>query len=98
MLPVWPVVAAHGAPIIERVANVLVGEDAGEMISGPGVFPLAGAGAQMNVAGSELAVDPRIGKIGNVVDGIIEIKIVVVQAVHKIAQIVNAGHREASFD
>src|SRR5229473_8021337 len=98
VLPVGPVVAAHGAPIVERMAKVLVGEDAGEMIGGTGVLPLAGARRQVNITGPELVVNPRIGKILDVVDGIVEIKIVVVHAVHKIAKVVDAGHGETALD
>ncbi len=68
------------------------------MISGPGIFPLAGAGRKVNVAGGELTIDPGIAKIGKIVHGIIEIKIVVEHAVHEIFQIVDAGHGEAAFD
>src|SRR5882672_1629615 len=98
VLPVRPVVAALWAPVVERVANVLLREDAGKMIRGAGIFPLAGARGQVNVTGTELVVNPRIGKILDVVDGIVEIKIIVVQAVHEITEVVNAGHREAALD
>src|SRR6266404_268223 len=68
------------------------------MISGPRIFPLASAGRKVNVAGGELTIDPRIAKIGEIVHGIIEIKIVVEHAVHEIFQVVDARHGEAAFD
>jgi hypothetical protein len=52
----------------------------------------------VNIAGSELIVNPGIGKIGQVIDGIIEIKIVVVHAVHEFTQIIDPGHGEAAFE
>src|SRR6267142_6935155 len=52
----------------------------------------------MNVARRKLLVNPRVGKIGDVVHGIVEIEIVVVHAVHEIAQIIDAGHGEAALD
>src|SRR5882724_9565127 len=51
VLPVGPVVAAVGAPIVEGVANVFAGEDFGDSIGGAGIFPLAGAGGDVDVAG-----------------------------------------------
>src|SRR5258705_10885349 len=51
VLPVGPVVAAVGAPIVERVANIFAGEDFGEAIRGAGIFPLPGAGRDVDVAG-----------------------------------------------
>jgi len=50
------------------------------------------------VAGSKLLVVPGIGKIREIVHGIIEIKIVVVHAVHEIPQVVNSRHGEASLE
>jgi len=51
VLPVGPVVAAVGAPIVEGVVNVFAGEDFGEAIRGAGIFPLPGAGRDVDVAG-----------------------------------------------
>ena len=51
VLPVGPVVAAVGAPIVEGVVNVFAGEDFGEAIRGAGICPLPGAGGDVDVAG-----------------------------------------------
>ena len=50
VLPVGPVVAAVGAPIVEGVVNVFAGEDFGEAIRGAGIFPLASARRDVDVA------------------------------------------------
>lgn len=98
VFPVGPVVATLGAPVVERVADAFAGKDFREAIGGAAVFPLAGAGADVNVATGELLVNPRVAKIGEIVDGIVEIKVVVVETVHEIAEIVDAGHGEAALD
>lgn len=90
--------ASFGAPIVNGVANAFAGEDFGEAIGGGAVLPRAGAGDEVDVAGIELLVKPAIGKAGKIIDGIIEIKVVVVQAVHEIPEIVDAGHGETSFE
>ena len=90
--------AAFGAPIVNGMANAFAGEDLGEAISGAAVFPGASAGDEVDVARIVLLVVPAIGKIGKVIDGIVEIEIVVVQAVHEIPEIVDAGHGEATLE
>jgi hypothetical protein len=91
-------VAALETPVVYGVANAFAGENFGKAIGGAAMFPLAGASDQMDIAGGELIVEPGIGKIGEVVDGIIEIEILVVETVHEIAQIVDAGHGEATLE
>lgn len=90
--------AALEAPVVDGVADAFAGEDFGEAIGGAAVLPLTGAGDEMDVATGKLAVKPGIGKIGEIVDGIVEIKILVVEAVHEIAQIIDTGHGEAAFE
>ena len=96
--PEGPVVAALGAPIVDGVANAFAIEDFGEVIGGAAVFPRAGAGDEMNVAGCKLTINPGVRKIGDVVDGIVEIKIVVEHAAHEISHVVYAGHGEAALE
>ena len=62
------------------------------------VAPFAGTGDEMNVATGEMVVGPGVAEVLQVIDGIVEIKIVVVHAVHEISQVVDAGHGEAAFD
>ena len=98
VLPVGPIVAALRTPVVHRVADVFAVEDFGESIGGAAMLPLAGAGNEMDIAGGELFVIPGVGEVGEVVDGIVEIKIVVVEAVHEGAEIVNTRHGEAAFE
>jgi IMP cyclohydrolase len=91
-------VAALVAPVVDGVADVFAAEDFGEAIGGAAVFPLAGTGDEVDVASGKLLVEPGIGEVGEVVDGIVEIEIVVVHAIHKRAEIVNAGHGETALE
>src|SRR6267378_5648740 len=80
------------------MADAFAGKNFGEAVGWPAVFPLARAGGDVNVARGDLFVEPRIAHIGEVVDGVVEIKIVVVHAVHEILHIVDAGHGETALD
>ena len=97
MLPEGPVVAAFWAPVVHGMTNAFAGEDFGEAIGGAAIFPRAGAGDEVDVAGIVLLVIPAIGKIGKVIDGIVEIEIVVVHAVHEIPEIVDAGQGKTTL-
>src|SRR5271165_1853889 len=96
--PERPVVAAFGAPIVHGVADSFAGKHFGEAIRGSAVFPGTGAGDEVDVAGIVLLVIPAVGEIGKVIDGIVEVKIVVVHAVHEISQVVDTGHGETAFE
>src|SRR6267142_1970375 len=80
------------------MANAFARKNFGEAVGGPAVLPRAGAGAEVNVATRDLLVEPGITSVRDVVNGIVEIKVVVVHAIHEVPQIVHAGHREAAFD
>jgi hypothetical protein len=91
-------VAALGAPVIEGMADAFAGEDFGESVGGAASFPRACAGGEVNVAGADLVVEPGIAHVGEIIDGIVEIEIVVVHAIHEIADVVDAGHSETALD
>lgn len=90
--------AAFGAPVVERMMDALARKNFGEAIGRAAVFPLASARAEMDIAGADLVVEPWIAHIREIIDGIVEIEIVVVHAVHKVANVVDAGHGEAALD
>src|SRR6266404_1457034 len=98
VFPVRPVVATLGAPVVQRMANSLAGKNFREAVSRPAVFPLSRTGGDVNVARGDLFVEPGIAHIGEVVDGVVEIKVVVVHAVHEIFHVVDAGHGKASLN
>src|ERR1700730_9311501 len=75
VLPERPVVAALGGPVVEGMADVLAGGDWGQAVGGRGLFPGAGAGDEVDVAGGEVLVGPRIGEVREVVDWIVEVEI-----------------------
>ena len=62
------------------------------------MLPRARARRDVNIAGGQLRESLVIGKIGNVVHGIIKIEIVVVHAVHEALHVVLAGESEAALD
>src|SRR5260370_5622408 len=98
MLPVRPVVAALRAPVVQRVTDTFAGENFGEAISRPAVLPLTRAGAEVNVTTCDLVIEPGIAGVRKIVNGVVEIKIVVTHPVHEVSQVVHAGHREAALD
>ena len=50
MFPVWPVVAALGAPVVEMMGDAFSRKDGGEVVGGAAVFPRAGAGGDVDIA------------------------------------------------
>src|SRR6266568_3415301 len=98
VLPVRPVVSALGTPVVERMAYALAGKNFGEAVRGAAVFPWARAGGDVDITGGNLLVKPRIAHIREVIDRIVEIKIVVEHPVHEISQVVHAGHGETPLD
>src|SRR6266567_1643588 len=98
VLPIRPVVAALRTPVVQRVADSFAGKNFGEAVRGRAVFPRTGAGGNVNVATGNLLIEPEITRVGKVIDGIVEIKIVVVHAIHEVPQVVDPGHRETTLD
>src|SRR6266404_2311898 len=98
VFPVGPVVATLGAPVVQRMAYAFAGKNFGETVGRPAVLPLARAGGDVNVARGDLFVEPGIAHIGEVIDGVVEIKVVVVHAVHEIFHVIHARHGEAALN
>src|SRR5467141_4955814 len=80
------------------MADAFAGENFREAVGGSAVLPRTGTGADVNVTTFDLLIEPGIARVREVIDGIVEIKIVVVHPVHEIPQVVDAGHREAALD
>src|SRR5208337_2033911 len=98
VLPERPVVAAFGTPVVHGVTNPFAGQHFGQAIGGGAIFPGTGAGDEVDVAGVVLLEIPAIGEIGEVIDGIVEVEIVVVHPIHEISQIVDTGHGKATLE
>src|SRR5271168_3742794 len=98
VLPIRPIVPALRAPIVQRVPDSLPGQDLREAVRRPGVLPRTAARGDVNVAAGQLPVNPWIAQALQVIHRIVEVKIVVVQAVHEISQVVDAGHGETTLD
>jgi hypothetical protein len=98
MLPIGPVVPALGTPVVQGMSDSLAGEDLGQPIGGAAVLPLTCAGADVDVARGELAQDPGIAQVREIIHRIVEIKIIVVHPIHEVPHVVYAGHREAALD
>src|SRR5258708_35233583 len=86
------------APIIKRMANPFAGENFREAVGWSAVFPRTSTGRNVNVATGNLFVEPGVTCIRKIVDGIVEVEIIVVHAVNEVPQVVYAGHGEAAFD
>src|SRR5208337_881442 len=97
VLPERPVVAAFGTPVVHGVTNPFAGQHFGQAIGGGAIFPGTGAGDEVDVAGVVLLEIPAIGEVGEVIDGIVEVEIVVVHPVHEIPEIVDTGHGKATL-
>src|SRR5947207_15734202 len=65
----------------------------GHSVSRPGHFPRTTAGREVDVAALVLVEKPGVVLVGHIVDRIIEVEVVVVHPVHRVAHVVNAGER-----
>jgi hypothetical protein len=82
--------AAAGAPVVQVVADALLREDFRQRVRMPAVLPRAGARHQPDFAARELLEDPRVAQVREVVDGIVEVEVVVEHAAHEALQVVDA--------
>src|SRR5882724_2808915 len=90
--------AALSAPDVQGVSNTPSGKHFREAVSGPAVLPGTSAGGQVDVATGDLLIEPGITGVRKVVNGIVEIEIVVIHPIHEIPQVIDAGHGEAALD
>src|SRR5439155_24029175 len=68
----------------------------GHAVSRPGHFPRATAGREVDVTTRQLLKKPGIVLVGHIVDRVIEVEVVIVHPVHRVALVVNAGERVAT--
>src|SRR5436309_15441811 len=89
-MPVRPVVAAFRAPIVQMMSNAAIPEDLGHSVGRPAVLPRTTAGHEPDVATRVPMEKPRVILVGDIVDRDIEVEDVIIHAVHRIPQIVDA--------
>src|SRR3954464_7049909 len=80
MIPVRPVVAAERAPVVEVMANAAARQNVRHSIGFIAALPWPAAGHEVDVARRQVAELPWVGCVGHVIDGIVEVEIVVVGA------------------
>src|SRR5690242_16862668 len=80
------------------MTNALAGKNFGQPVGGPAILPRSRSRAEVNVTTCDLLVKRWIAGVRKVIDGVVEIKIVVVHAVHEIPEVVDARHRKAALD
>ncbi len=90
MMPVGPVVSALRTPIIQMMRDAAGGENLGHAVGRAAVLPRTTAGDEVDVATGVLLEKPGVVLVGHIIDRVIEVEVVVVHAVHGIAQVVNA--------
>ena len=96
LLPERPVVAAVGAPVVDRVADAARPQHARELVGRAGVLEGAVAGDEPDVVLRQLLQVPGIAQARHVVDGVVEVEVVVVVPVHEAAQVVDPGQAQAA--
>ena len=90
VMPVGPFVPALWAPVVQMMSNAAIFEDLRHSVGRPAVLPRTTAGREMDVATPVLVEKPRVILVGYVVDRVIEVEIVVIHTVHRVAQVVDA--------
>ena len=97
VMPVGPFVPALGAPVVQMMSNAAVPEDLGHSVGRPAVLPRTTAGYESDVATRVLMEIPWVTLVGDIVDRVIEVEVVVVHPVHRIPHIVDARERVAAL-
>src|SRR4029077_10020968 len=96
-MPIRPLVPALRTPVVQMMSNATVPEDLRHSVGGPAVFPWTTAGHEVDVATRVLLEIPGVTLVRHVVDGVIEVEVVVIHPVHRVAHIVNARERVAAL-
>src|SRR5438874_2698611 len=90
VMPVRPFVPAFRAPVVQMMSNAAIPEDLGHSVGRPAVLPRSTAGHESDVATGVLVEKPRVTLVGHIVDRVIEVEVVVIHAVHRVAHVVDA--------
>jgi hypothetical protein len=92
-----PFVSALRAPVVQMMSYPPAREHGGHLVGRAGHFPWATAGREVDVATRVLVEKPGLVLVRHIVDRIIEVEVVVVHPVHRVAHVVNAGERVAAL-
>src|SRR6478672_5105932 len=82
VMPVWPFVSAFRAPVVQMMSDAAIPEDLRHSVGRSTVLPRTTAGHEPDIATCVLIEIPRVTLIGDVVDRVIEVEIVVVHPIH----------------
>ena len=85
------------APVVQMMRYSAALEHLRHSVGRAAVFPWAATGREVDVATPVLVEKPGIVLVGHIVDRIIEVEVVVVHPVHRVAHVVNAGERVAAL-
>src|SRR4029077_3872196 len=96
VMPVGPFVSALRAPVVQMMSDAAIPEDLGHSVGRPAVLPWTTAGHEPDVATRVLMEKPGVTLVGHIVDRVVKVEVVVIHAVHRISQIVNARERVAA--
>src|SRR5581483_504052 len=97
MMPVRPFVSALRPPIVQMMINAAVPQNLRHSVRGPAVLPWATAGRKPDIAARVLVEEPRVALIRHVVHRVIEIEIVIVHPIHRIAHVVHSRKCVTAF-
>jgi hypothetical protein len=96
-MPVGPFVPALRAPVVQMVSNAAIPEDLGHSVGRPAVLPRTTTGHEVDVATRVLMEKPWITLVRHIIHRVIEIEVVVIHPVHRVAHVVDARERVAAF-
>src|SRR5438477_8008940 len=77
-LPVWPIVAAVGTPVVQMMGDASGAQHLREPVGRAAVLVGPAPGGQVDVALLEVGEVVRVAEAGHVVDGVVEVEVVVV--------------------
>ena len=99
VMPVRPFVPALRTPVVQMMSNATARQHLRHSVGGATVFPRTTAGHEVDVATRVLVEKPRVTLVGYIVDRVIEVEVVVVHPVHRIAHIVRVnGQAQATLN
>src|ERR1044071_1626785 len=97
VMPVGPFVPALRAPVVQMMSDAAAPENLRHLVGRPAVLPRTTAGHEPDVATRVLMEQPGVTHVSHIVDRVIEIEVIVIHAVHRIPQVVNARERVAAL-